>query len=81
MRLIDRFNEIGKGKMLAVDKSRNEFNQSLSTLSKEPGSLNFNVRREQIEKIDQKNVQLLERLARPSISDYLKHDTHLKFWN
>jgi len=28
MRIIHRFNEIGNGKMLAVDKSRNEFNQN-----------------------------------------------------
>tara|TARA_B110000285_G_C14690498_1_gene408856 strand:- start:232 stop:408 length:177 start_codon:yes stop_codon:yes gene_type:complete len=46
-RIINRFNEIGRGKMLAVESSRNEFNQSHSTLQpREPGSLNYTLRRD-----------------------------------
>lgn len=82
LRLISRFNEIGNGKMLSVDKSRNDFDWTFSTLQqKEPGSLNYTLRKDFIEQTDKKNIQLLERLANPKISDYVKFDTHSKFWN
>ena len=82
MRLISRFNDIGNGKMLSVDRSRNDFDRTLTSFQqKEPGSLNYTLRKEFIETTDKKNVQLLDRLAKPKISDYVKFDTHSKFWN
>jgi hypothetical protein len=46
MRIINRFSEISDGKMLSVDKSRNELFNRSTFGSKGPGSLNYTLRRD-----------------------------------